>query len=198
MKSASKKGRKKNFIAKLYSGASVWEIERAASQGDWAVTAGAKIVRRWRGAKFTRDLAPGPRTEKMVTDALETLHEALDQRNGAIFRQISDFFEGERAAQVKPSEGLSWAAYFVGFCKGDEFNVRGLWTEQKLAKQSGSMTLVLAWRRPPFTPTVRQIHDFLCDVMAEPPDYKSAERYARLLGIRAKARRVDNSSKGTV
>lgn len=185
-------GRKKGFTAKSIAGLEVWDAQRIAAYGDAAGSTGGKLAEACFTAAVGCKYSPGVASDAEQAALLKKLNRALIAHDSRLFREIADYLDARKKTLGNgryASELDAWAAYFVGFCQPSGIDVRSLWTPAELIEAFHSRTLVAAWKRAPFTPTVREMHDFLCEIMAEAPDYKTTERAARRLGIAARPKK---------
>lgn len=158
------RGRKADFETRPLAGLPAPEIERAAALGlSAAVTSGAKLLQDHHAAYFWRDIDAKKANAKW-TSVWASLDQALKARDSKFFREIADCIDALAAANrdgfsAKAPEVMH-AARFVDRCRH---------------------------QTPPYDPSFKDIHEYLCEHMEPAPDYNTARRAGKLLGISGRA-----------
>ena len=185
-------GRKAGFNTKSIDGLGIWQIAKVASQGDAVLTSGGKIAEQLILGVVGLRIMPGAESTALYNSAGDSLLKALLSYDSKVFREIAAYLDAamrSRPGRDGPAHRvLAEAAYFVGFCQNNVLNFRMAWTAKTLFEQSQCMTLVKAWKRKPFTPTVQEIHAYIRERIRPAPSHKTTERAALLLGIAPRKR----------
>ena len=177
-----KKGRQKNFTAKLIDPRNPTAFHAAALVGNVAFTEGGELARKLiESGCQQEDPAWSRLLNAQLAGAVVTL-------NVKLLQEVTEFVEMtiamRKAGPAAPFQ--AHALNFIHFCRWAR-KIPDEVVKREIAK---SRTVLLAYRRAPFTPSVREIWSYVCDVMDpnEAPDKKTVERFCEAIGHKAAPR----------
>lgn len=191
-------GRKADFNRKLVEGLPLSEAVDAAIWGDVVLTEGGKLGSDYIFAAVGCRHFPGPENDAKRNAVLLRISNALIAGKSNVFRQLADYLDARRRVHSigggPADKVLVEVGNYIMFCLYVPPQAGG-WDHHILEIQEVKNPLLAAvWKKPSFTPSVKEIHVYLCQTMTNPPDYSTVERIVRVLGIKARPRRPRSKS----